>query len=85
MLFGVYANRDLSPRPQLVLCGDDQKAKCTVWKIVRETGFDPVDLGGLAAARYSEPFGMLVGEIAYSGDCSPAIAYRFDTFAELDF
>ena len=84
VLFGVFANREQTTRPQLVICGDDEQAKRTVWKLVRDTGFEPLDAGGLRVARYTEPFGMLVGELAYSGDRSPALAYRFEALDELN-
>jgi hypothetical protein len=29
-------------------------------------------------ARYTEPFALLVGEIAYNGQGGPEIAYRFE-------
>jgi predicted dinucleotide-binding enzyme len=30
-------------------------------------GFDPVDAGPLRIARYTEPFGLLVAQLAYKG------------------
>jgi 8-hydroxy-5-deazaflavin:NADPH oxidoreductase len=41
-------------------------------------GFNPVDLGALSAARYVEPFSLLVAQIAYSSSRSPELAYRFE-------
>jgi predicted dinucleotide-binding enzyme len=36
------------------LCGDDEDAKATVAQLIRDAGFEPVDLGGLADARVME-------------------------------
>lgn len=37
------------------LCGDDAEARAVVSAILRDFGWDPVDLGGLIAARGIEP------------------------------
>jgi predicted dinucleotide-binding enzyme len=36
-----------------------------------DAGFDAVDVGPLRIARYTEPFALLVGEIAYNGQGGP--------------
>ena len=41
-------------------------------------GFDPVDAGPLRIARYTEPFALLVAELAYEGTEGPELAYRFE-------
>src|SRR2546429_689249 len=43
-------------------------------------GFDPVDAGPLRIARYTEPFTMLVAQLAYEGKGGPELAYRFERF-----
>jgi predicted dinucleotide-binding enzyme len=43
---------------------------------------EPIDAGPLRIARYTEPFTMLVGQLAYEGDRGPAMAYRFEWFEE---
>jgi len=43
-------------------------------------GFDPVDAGPLRIARYTEPFTLLVAQLAYEGDGGPELAYRFERF-----
>lgn len=48
-------------------CGDDQGAKNVAAKQIHDAGFDPVDAGSLRIARYTEPFALLVGELAYGG------------------
>jgi predicted dinucleotide-binding enzyme len=81
VLFGVFENRKKSRRPSLVYCGDNVKAKNTGAKLIRDTGFDPIDAGPLSIARYTEPFALLVAELAYGGDGGPELAYRFEHFA----
>jgi 8-hydroxy-5-deazaflavin:NADPH oxidoreductase len=78
--FGVFEARSKKPRPGLVYCGDDQSAKDLAAKLIDDVGFDPVDVGPLRIARYTEPFAPLVGEIAYNGQGGPEIAYRFERF-----
>jgi hypothetical protein len=54
-------------RPSLVYCGDDENGKATAAGLIRDTGFDPVDAGPLRIARYTEPFALLVAQLAYDG------------------
>ena len=81
VLFGVYEARLKSRRPSLVVCGDDTTSKGIAAGLVRDVGFDPVDAGPLRIARYTEPFALLVGQLAYEGDGTPDLAYRFERFA----
>ena len=39
-----------------------------------------MDVGGLSVARYTEPFALLMGELAYGGNGGPEMAYRFERF-----
>jgi predicted dinucleotide-binding enzyme len=82
VLFAVYETRRRKRRPGLVYCGDDEKAKQTAARLIREVGFDPLDVGRLEMARHLEPFTMLVAKLAYEGDGGPAIAYRFEEYEE---
>ena len=79
VLFSVFENRKRKTRPDLVFCGNHKGAKKTAAKLIRDVGFNPVDLGKLAAARYVEPFSLLLAEIAYSGSAGPQLAYRFES------
>src|SRR4029077_4499223 len=47
---------------------------------VCDAGFDPVDAGPLRIARYTEPFALLMGQLAYEGPNGPGGAYRFERF-----
>jgi predicted dinucleotide-binding enzyme len=80
VLFGVYEARRRKTRPSLVYCGDDQRGKTVAAELIRDTGFDPVDAGPLQIARYTEPFALLVAQLAYEGDGGPELAYRFERF-----
>ncbi|MGH7627595.1 MAG: NADPH-dependent F420 reductase [Gemmatimonadaceae bacterium] len=80
VLFGVFDGRSNSTRPSLVYCGDDADAKAAAAGLVRDVGFDPVDAGPLRTARFTEPFALLVAQLAYEGDRGPELAYRFERF-----
>ena len=78
VLFGVFAARRKASRPSLVYCGDDADGKEIAAGLIRDVGFDPVDAGPLRIARYTEPFALLVAQLAYEGDEGPELAYRFE-------
>jgi predicted dinucleotide-binding enzyme len=80
VLFNVFEARHKKPRPSLVYCGDDQHAKDVAVELIHDVGFDPVDAGPLQIARYTEPFALLVGQLAYEGEGGPELAYRFERF-----
>jgi predicted dinucleotide-binding enzyme len=65
-----------------VYCGDKQAGKHVAATLIRDVGFDPVDAGPLRMARYTEPFGLLVGQLAYEGKGGPELAYRFERFGK---
>jgi len=65
-----------------VYCGDDTKSKDIAAQLIRDAGFDPVDAGPLRIARYTEPFALLIGQLAYEGEGGPELAYRFERFGE---
>jgi len=80
VLFGVFEARRKTSRPSLIYCGDDADSKKIAAQLIRDVGFDPVDAGPLRIARYTEPFALLVAELAYEGDGGPELAYRFARF-----
>ena len=82
VLFGVFEARRKKNRPSLLYTGDDDDAKQVIAGLIRDVGFEPVDAGGLRMARYSEPFTMIIAQLAYEGDGGPELAYRFEYFAE---
>ena len=82
VLFGVFAARRKAGRPSLVYCGDDAGSKEIAATLIRDVGFEPVDAGPLRIARYTEPFALLVPELAYEGDGGPELGYRFERFGK---
>jgi predicted dinucleotide-binding enzyme len=80
VLFGVYEARRRRSRPSLVYYGDDRRGKELAAELIRDVGFDPVDAGRLRIARYTEPFALLVAQLAYQGKGGPELAYRFERF-----
>lgn len=80
VLFDVFEARHKVHRPSLVYCGDDEAAKNLTATLIRDVGFDPVDAGPLRMARYSEPFSLLMGQLAYEGSGGPQLAYRFEHY-----
>jgi hypothetical protein len=52
-------------KPGVFVCGDDAKARKTVLGLVHDIDADGVDAGPLQLARYTEPLGMLLVQLAY--------------------
>jgi len=80
VFFDVFAARRKKVRPSLVYCGDEAKSKKVAAELIRDVGFDPVDAGPLRIARYTEPFTLLMAQLAYEGDEGPELAYRFERY-----
>ena len=80
VLFNVFEAASRGGRPSLVYCGDDGRSKDSAARLITDVGFNPVDAGPLRIARYTEPFGLLVAQLAYEGDGGPELAYRFERF-----
>ena len=82
VLFSVFEKRRRKNRPSLVYCGDDAKAKRVAAELIGDVGFEPIDIGALRMARFSEPFTMIIAQQAYETDRGPALAYRFEWYDE---
>jgi len=82
VLFGVYEARRKTTRPSLVYCGDDESGKTVAARLIHDAGFDPIDAGPLRIARFTEPFALLVAQLAYEGKDGPELAYRFERFGK---
>jgi predicted dinucleotide-binding enzyme len=82
VLFTVYESRRKSRRPSLVYCGDDARAKKVAATLIQDVGFDAVDAGPLRIARYTEPFSLLIAQLAYESSDNPSLAYRFERLEE---
>ena len=81
VLFGVFEARRKAARPSLVYCGDEASSKSIAAELIRDIGFDPMDAGPLRIARYTEPFALLVAQLAYEGEGRPELAYRLERFS----
>jgi 8-hydroxy-5-deazaflavin:NADPH oxidoreductase len=77
-LFDVFKARRRARRPSLVYCGDDKRAKKVAARLIRDVGFDPVDAGPLEIARCTEPFTLLLAQLAYEGRRGPKLTYRLE-------
>jgi predicted dinucleotide-binding enzyme len=76
--FRVFSARRRRPRPSLLYCGDDARAKKVAAGLIRDVGYQPVDVGGLRMSRFLEPFAMVIARIAYEGTGGPEVVYRFE-------
>lgn len=60
----------------LLVAGDDPRAKETVMRLGSDIGFEPVDAGPLANARYMEPMGMHLIKLGFGQKMGTGIGYR---------
>jgi len=82
VLFSVFERRRKGTPPDLVYCEHDKKAKSTAARLIRDVGFKAVDLGPVSMARYTEPYSLLVAQLAYDGSDGPELTYRFERFSK---
>ena len=61
--------------PVMFYCGDDADAKEKVAPLIKDTGFEPVDIGKLQSARYIEPMVGLWRSLVASEDISGEFAF----------
>jgi predicted dinucleotide-binding enzyme len=62
-------------RPVMFVAGDDPGGKQIVLTLVKDAGFDAVDIGGLRQSRLLEPFAMLWIELARKGGHGAGFAF----------
>jgi hypothetical protein len=60
VLFRVFEARDKAAPPSLTYCGDNQTGKKMAATLIRDVGFDPIDVGPLRMARHTEALAVLV-------------------------
>lgn len=60
----------------LLVAGDDARAKEAVMRMGSDIGFEPVDAGPLANARYMEPMGLQLIKLGLGLKMGTAIGYR---------
>jgi predicted dinucleotide-binding enzyme len=66
--------------PDLIDCGDDKGAKRTAARAMYDVGFKPVHAGPVVQRPLSEPFSLLVAQLAYDGSDGPRINLSLRTF-----
>ncbi|HEY9621926.1 MAG TPA: NADPH-dependent F420 reductase [Crinalium sp.] len=57
-------------------CGDHADAKAIVASLIAQLGLNPVNAGSLSNARYLEPLGMLLVQLAYGGGMGATIGLK---------
>lgn len=73
----VMANPQFGDHPAtLFYCGDDAAAKQIVHQLASDLGFEAVDAGTLAQARYLEPLAMLYIHLAVRGGWGSNTAFK---------
>jgi predicted dinucleotide-binding enzyme len=82
VFFSVFEGDAGEAKPSVAYCSNDERAKKVAAQLISDAGFEPIDAGSLRIARYTEPFALLMGQLAYEGDRGPAVAYRFEWFKE---
>ena len=68
------------PGPASSTAETTRAARRSAAELIADAGFDPVDAGPLRIARYTEPFALLIGQLAYEGEGGPELAYRFERY-----
>jgi predicted dinucleotide-binding enzyme len=66
--------------PQVMFAGDDADAKAEVARVIEAIGFEPFDCGALKTARYLEPIGGLIVDLAYGQGRGTRLAPRMDQY-----
>lgn len=64
-------------RNAVYVCGDDPAARQLVAGLVEEIDAQAIDAGPLALARYTEPAGMLLAQLAYARGMGARIGTHF--------
>lgn len=64
-------------KPGVFVCGDDANAKSIIAGLVNDIGAAPADAGPLSNARYTEPLGMLLVQLAYMQKLGIRIGTKF--------
>jgi 8-hydroxy-5-deazaflavin:NADPH oxidoreductase len=62
--------------PAMFYCGDDANAKKAAAQLASDLGFEPIDVGGITAARFLEPLAMLWIRLVLAQGLGPHFAFR---------
>jgi predicted dinucleotide-binding enzyme len=63
-------------KPDVIYCGDHKPSKRIAARLARDVGFTPIDAGPLRVARYLEPMGLAIAQLAYERGLGPKLGYR---------
>ena len=55
---------------------EEEDLRKTVRELARDIGFDEVDGGPLMSARFTEPIGMMWGQLAFEAGYGERVAFR---------
>lgn len=66
---------DTALRPAMLFCGNDAGAKAKVAALIEDTGFEPVDVGGLVQALHLEHMTLLWVRMVRGGGQSPHLTW----------
>ena len=61
--------------PAMLFCGDDREAKTGVAVLIRDCGYEPVDVGGLVQALHLEHMTLLWVRMVRAGGHSPNLVW----------
>lgn len=70
------SNRIAGQLPGVFVCSDDAAARATVLSLISDIEADGTDAGPLRNARYTEPLGMLLVQLAYAQGMGARIGAR---------
>jgi hypothetical protein len=62
---GVFETGRKAGRPSPMYCGDDSSSKELAAELIGDVVFDSVHAGPLRIAHYTEPFALLVAQLAH--------------------
>src|SRR5690606_35097360 len=66
---------DYNVKPAMLFCGDDEQAKTEVATLIRDVGFEPLDVGGLVQALPLEYMTLLWVRMVRAGGHSPHMVW----------
>jgi hypothetical protein len=72
----LHAEQTSGERGTVVIVGDDADAKRVVGGLIRDTGFEPLDAGGLKNAHHIDNLAALIVELGYGQGQGTNIAYK---------
>jgi predicted dinucleotide-binding enzyme len=72
----IRQSRRYRPPVTVFIAGGKAAAKLRIQRLAKDIGFDSVDAGDLATARFTEPLAMLWGTLVLQGGYDEVLAFR---------